>query len=154
MRKLSGYFVLVLVAAWLAAGCAWVKQDAKLQLNPQIARSEIGAGRRVAVRVQDRRTTQVLGYRGMDSKNAAITCGQDLAALFEAKIVEGMEQKGFTVARVTDQRPDVVNIDIRQIEYTTDLEFMKGSMQMEALMIRSLRLAFGASMMVSLRAPW
>src|SRR6185436_15895243 len=94
---------LVLVLAWFVGGCAWVHQDATLSLNPQIARSNIGAGRTVAVRVYDRRASDVIGYRGLDSQNAAITTTQNIATLFEAKIIEGLGAKDFKVVAFTDQ---------------------------------------------------
>lgn len=135
MRNFScGVTGLVLVLAWCAGGCAWVHQNAKLQLNPQIAPSGVGIGRTIAVRVNDRRGSEIIGYRGMDSKNAAITTKQNVAALFEAKIVEGLGAKGFKAAAYTDQPTDVLNVDVMEIKYTTDLEFMKGTMQTRAVL--------------------
>lgn len=124
----------VLVLAWCAGGCAWVRQTATLQLNPHIAPSGVGAGRAIAVRVNDRRGSEIIGYRGMDSKDAAITSRQSVAALFEAKIIEGLGAKGFKAAVFTDQSTDVLNVDVMEIKYTTDLEFMRGSMQTRAVL--------------------
>ena len=125
---------LVLALAWCAGGCAWVRQTATLQLSPQIAPSGVGAGRAIAVRVNDRRGSEIIGYRGMDSKDAAITTKQSVAALFEAKIIEGLGAKGFKAAVFTDQSTDVLNVDVMEIKYTTDLEFMRGSMQTRAVL--------------------
>ena len=126
--------VLVLVLAWCTGGCAWVHQNASLQLNPQISPSGVGVGRTIVVRVNDRRGSDIIGYRGMDSQHAAITTKQNVAALFEAKIIEGLGAKGFNAAAYADQPADVLNVDVMEIKYTTDLEFMKGSMQARAVL--------------------
>ena len=134
MRNLfRGTTGLVLLLAWFVGGCAWVHQNATLQLNPQIAPSQIGAGRTVAVRVNDRRASDILGYRGLDSQDAAITTKQNITALFQAKIIEGLGAKGFKAVPFTDQSAGVLNVDVMQIVYTTDLEFLKGSMQARAV---------------------
>jgi uncharacterized lipoprotein YajG len=130
---------LVFFVAWFVAGCAWVHQDATLALNPQIAPSKIGAGRTIAVRVNDRRTSDIIGYRGLDSQNAAITTTQDIAALFEAKIIEGLGAKGFKAVAFTDQPAGVLNVEVMEIKYTTGLEVLKGSMQARALLRVSTR---------------
>lgn len=130
-RGMSGLLVLL---AWCGGGCAWVHQDAKLQLNPLIAPSGVGAGKPVVVRVADRRGTEILGYRGLDSQNASITTKQDVAALFEAKIIEGLVAKGFKAVAHSDQQANLLNVEVKEIKYTTDMEFMKGSMQVRAVL--------------------
>ena len=125
---------LVLLLAWIGGGCAWVHQTATLQLNPQIKSSGIGAGRTVPVRVNDRRASEIIGYRGLGSQNASITTKQDIPALFEAKIIEGLGAKGFKAVAFTDQSAGVLTVDVMEIRYTTDLEFMKGSMQALAVL--------------------
>lgn len=135
MRKFTrGMAGLVLLLAWWAGGCAWVHQNATLRLHPQISPSGVGAGRTVAVRVTDRRTSEIIGYRGLDSQDASITTKQNIAALFEAKIIEGLGAKGFQAVAYTDQGTGVLNVDVMEIKYTTDLEFMQGSMQARAVL--------------------
>ena len=135
MRNFScGMAGLVLGLAWCAGGCAWVHQTATLQLHPQITPSGVGAGRVVAVRVNDRRASDIIGYRGVDSQNAAITTKQSIASLFEVKIIEGLGAKGFKAVAYADQATDVLNVDVMEIKYTTDMEFMRGSMQARAVL--------------------
>jgi uncharacterized lipoprotein YajG len=123
------HLALAAVAAVLLNGCAWVHQDATLTLTPQIPASNIGKGANVAVRVLDRRQGRVIGYRGIDSKNASITTDQDLAALFQQKIVEGLTRKGFRAVPYVDEPAGVLTVEIRQLDYTTDMEFWKGIVQ-------------------------
>lgn len=125
--------VLVLLA-WCVGGCAWVHQSAKLQLNPQITPSSVGAGKLMVVKVTDRRASEILGYRGLDSQNASITTKQDVAELFETKIIEGLAAKGFRAVAHSEQPADVLNVEVKEIKYTTDMEFMKGSMQARAVL--------------------
>lgn len=124
-----------IVAALLLNGCAWVKQSATLRLDPVIASSQIGNGVRVAVRVTDRRPSTTIGYRGMDSKNAAITTKQDVAALFQEKVIDGLKKKGFDAVAYEGERGRVLNVEIRLIDYSTDMEFWKGSAKVQAELV-------------------
>ena len=57
----------------------------------------------------------------MDSKNASITTKQDLAALFQAKICDGLKQKGFRAMPYSGQPGEVFTVEIRQLDYSTDM---------------------------------
>ena len=116
----------------LLCGCAWVHQDARLKLDPAITPSSAGRGATVAVRVFDQRRTKTIGYRGVDSKDASITTDQDVAALFQAKILEGLARKGFNAVPYGEQPGRLLTVEIRQIEYKTDMDFWKGIIQVEA----------------------
>lgn len=122
---------LTVTIAGLFAGCAWVHQDATLKLDPAITPSSIGRDATVAVKVLDQRRSKTIGYRGLDSKNATITTDQDVAALFRAKIVEGLSRKGFNAVPHGEQPGRPLTVEIRQIEYKTDMDFWKGIIQAE-----------------------
>jgi len=121
--------LLLLASVPLFPGCAWVSQHATLTLAPRVAESNIGNGVVVPVRVFDRRANPIIGYRGLDSKNASITTKQDLAGLFQAKLVEGLQRKGFRALPYSGQPTDVLTVEIRQLDYTTDMDFWKGIVQ-------------------------
>jgi uncharacterized lipoprotein YajG len=118
--------------ALLVEGCAWVHQTATLKLDPQIAPSAVGQGTTIAVRVLDKRKTRIIGYRGVDSKNASITTDQDVPALFQQNIMQGLARKGFNAVAYGESAPHRLTVEIRQIEYTTDMEFWKGIVQVQA----------------------
>src|ERR1043166_5513811 len=84
----------ILVAAF-AAGCAWVPQ--KVTIAPQLPApaSSLGNGAMVVVKVLDARPSLRIGYRGLDSRLAEITTEQELAPIFQQKIIEGLSQQGF-----------------------------------------------------------
>jgi len=124
-------YITATIAA-LFVGCAWVHQDATLKLDPAITPSSIGRNATVAVKVLDQRRSKTIGYRGVDSKNAAITTDQNIAALFQVNIVEGLARKGFNAVPYGEQPGRLLTVEIRQIEYKTDMDFWKGIIQAEA----------------------
>ena len=127
---------LVLGAA--AAGCAWLPQDARLKINTGEAVSDVGHGVRVAVKVYDRRPDTVLGHRGVDSQNAPITTKQNLVVLFRDAIIAGLSKKGFKAIDYDGETPRVLSVEIRKVEYSTDMEFWKGVVKTEAWLVASM----------------
>ena len=87
--------LVVLMLALAAGGCAWVRQTATLKPEPVVAESQVGNQVRIAVRAIDRRQSVTIGYRGLDSRNAAITTDQDVAAVFQEAVINGLKKKGF-----------------------------------------------------------
>ena len=132
--EMTKYLMPALLAAVVSSGCAWVPQTAKLQLTPEITPSTVGQGVTVAVRVTDRRTSQTIGRRGVDSEDAAITTTQNVITLFQDKIVQGLEKKGFTAGRYDGQPVRTLTVEIRRIDYKTDMEFWKGIVKTEAVL--------------------
>jgi len=128
----STCLALLPFAVLLLQGCAWVHQTVNLNPEPRIEPSNIGRGAPVAVRALDKRASKTIGYRGLDSKNAGITTDQDVARLFQQKVVEGLQRRGFAAVPFTDQPSRILTVEIRQIEYTTDMEFWKGIVQVKA----------------------
>lgn len=127
-----------LAGIWTVAGCAWVPQEARLKIDAGNASSDAGRGVRVAVKVYDRRAETVLGYRGVDSKNAAITTRQNLVLLFRDSIVQGLARKGFQAVDYDGETSLVLSVEIRKIEYSTDMEFWKGLIKAETWLVASM----------------
>lgn len=121
----SGTFIFI-------SGCAWVHQTAHLQLDPKIAPSNIGKDIFLTVKVVDKRPSSTIGHRGLDSKNARISTEQDVTRLFRQKILEGLTHKGFQVTSYAGRPAPLLTVEIRQIEYTTDMDFWKGTVQAKA----------------------
>ena len=137
MRILKLIVAGVLMTGWLT-GCAWVRQTATLKPDPRTVPSKIGQGTTVAVRVLDRRPSRTIGYRGLDSKNAAITTDQNVAELFQQKLLEGLTRKGFTAIPYDGAPGRLLVVEVRQIEYTTDMDFWKGLVQTQAELVASM----------------
>jgi len=122
------------VALALVSGCALVHQNITIAPQVPIAASDVGHGATVIVNVQDTRPVLRIGYRGLDSKLAEITTDQDLAVLFRAKIIEGLNQLGFHAVPASDLPARLLKVQIRVLEYTTDMNFWKGTIQTKAVL--------------------
>ena len=130
-------FVYCALAAAAIGGCAWVPQTTTLNPAPRITPATTGNGVPVAVRVLDRRRSEVIGYRGVDSKNASIKTEQKVAPLFQERIIDGLKHKGFLASAFEGQSGRLLTVEIRQIDYKTDMEFWKGIIQTEAVLVAS-----------------
>src|ERR1051325_2739431 len=104
-------YALILVALF-ATGCAWVPQ--KVTIAPQLPTpvSKVGNGATVVVKVLDTRPSLLIGYRGLDSKLAEITTAQELAPIFQQKIIEGLAQQGFKAVSSSEQPARVLKVEI------------------------------------------
>jgi uncharacterized lipoprotein YajG len=124
-------YALILVALF-ATGCAWVPQ--KVTIAPQLPTpvSKVGNGATVVVKVLDTRPSLLIGYRGLDSKLAEITTAQELAPIFQQKIIEGLAQQGFKAVSSSEQPARVLKVEIRTLQYTTDIDFWKGVVRTKA----------------------
>jgi uncharacterized lipoprotein len=110
-----------------------VSQQAHLAPHPNVSAGDIGHGAPVIVRVVDARSSTRIGYRGMDSKLSEITTEQDVPALVRSQIVQGLKAKGFN-AREFDGQPTsrLLRVELRALEYTTDMDYLKGSVRTKA----------------------
>jgi uncharacterized lipoprotein YajG len=127
--------LMVVALALTAGGCAWVRQTATLKPEPSIAASQLGKGVQVAVRAIDRRPSMTIGYRGMDSKNAAITTDQDVAAVFRQAVIDGLQRQGFDALPYQGEPGRLLTVEVRRIDYTTDMEFWKGTAKVQAELV-------------------
>ena len=132
-------FIVMQVACAIAlGGCAWVPQKAELKVSPNISASAVGKGVTVAVRTIDARPSQTIGHRGLDSKNAEITTEANVKEIFDESIRQGLAKKGFTAVRYEGQPGRLLTVEVRRIEYTTDMEFWKGIARTEAVLNASM----------------
>src|SRR5947209_6625721 len=124
--------VLQVFLALVLAGCAWVPQKVTLAPKLQAPTSRFGNGTTVIVKVVDRRASTQIGYRGLDSKQAEISTDQDLAPIFQQKIIEGLTQQGFRAVSSTEGPARLLKVEIRALQYTTDMDFWKGTVRTKA----------------------
>ena len=131
MKK--AFLIAVHVAfAILLGGCAWVPQSATLKVSTNIAASDAGRGETVAVRVIDSRPSNKIGHRGVDSENAVITTKGSVEPVFQEAVMQGLARKGFTPVRYDGQSVRLLTVEVRRIDYTTDMEYWKGIVRTEA----------------------
>jgi len=128
----------ILVSAAFTTGCAWIPQNARLKVTPKVAPSEQGRGVTIAVEVLDRRMTTMIGRRGMDSENAAITTKQNLSVLLRDALIAGFAKKGFHAIPHEGEPGRVLTVEFSKLDYTTDLDFWKGVVMTEAVLNASM----------------
>ena len=130
--KISIRLVFLALAAAFAPGCAWVSQKVTIAPQLRVPASNRGNGATVVVKVLDARPSLRIGYRGLDSKLAEITTDQDLAPLLQQKIIEGLTQQGFRAVSSSEQPNRLLKIELRTLQYTTDMDFWKGTIRTKA----------------------
>jgi len=125
---------LLVVAAAFASGCAWVPQKLIVAPRVQMPVSNVGNDAKVVVQVIDARPSLRIGYRGMDYKGAEITTDQALTPIFQQKIIEGLTQQGFQATASSEGPARVLKVEIRLLQYTTEMEFWKGTIRAKAVL--------------------
>jgi uncharacterized lipoprotein YajG len=113
----------LLLAIVLLAGCALTSQQAMLRPDLNLARTDLGRGTTVALKVVDERPDKTLGHRGAGMKGAKITTDQDVAEVFRDKIVEGLQTYNFDPVTASGNTPKSLTVEIRLIEYSTSQGF-------------------------------
>jgi uncharacterized lipoprotein YajG len=86
--------------------------------------SNIGQGKKVALRVVDDREEQLIGHRvtGHGSKAAKIETKQDLVKLLKDSFIQGMRAKGFEP--VEDSSSDIsLKVELRSLTYDVTIGF-------------------------------
>lgn len=133
-RKRLTLLLPFLALVLFGASCAWVPQSAELNVSPTFLPSAQGRGLTVAVEVLDRRMTTTIGHRGVDSQNAKITTKQNLPLLFRDALIAGLVQKGFHAIPHAGEPGLVLTVEVRKIDYSTDMDFWKGIVMTEAVL--------------------
>lgn len=123
MKKL--FYAAAIVACM--SGCAFNSQKANIAPTLQVAHSNEGHGEVVGLRVMDERPSQSLGRRGTAavSRGAEITTNQNIAAVIQDKVSEGLQQKGFVV-RPYAEGETKLSLELRELEYHTSTGFWTG----------------------------
>lgn len=123
---------VVATLAMLCASCAVTPQEATIAPEIQVAQSDIGAGVTLALRVIDERADTTLGHRGAGLKGAEIKVEQDVRAVIEQSIREGLERNGFEVVTWHPDALRTLRVDIRLLEYYTSMGFWTAGIHTKA----------------------
>lgn len=122
---------IILISA-TCASCTVTPQQATIAPEIEVAQSNIGAGVTLALRVVDERADTSLGHRGAGLKGAEITVDQDVRAVIETSIRQGLEQNGFEVVAWSPDSQRVLRVDIRLLEYSTSMGFWTAGIHTKA----------------------
>jgi uncharacterized lipoprotein YajG len=104
----------VAALAFLAGGCAITSMEAKIAPDTQVTESNIGDGAVVGVVVLDERPTQDVGKRAV--AGASIEMNDDLAAIYQAALIDGLTRKGFAPVPGYSDGADL-KVEIRALSY-------------------------------------
>lgn len=124
-------FLLSLVFMGLA-GCAFAPQQANLNPLVDVASSNDGNGTAIALRVTDERPSKSLGHRGSAYGPAAeITSSQELAAVVQQQLIDGLKKKGFEIVDFDLEKNPNLSVEIRLLEYSTSTGFFTGGVSVK-----------------------
>ena len=121
MKKI-GMLVLVFLA-----GCAYIDQNLRVSPQLTVLEANIGQDKKVALRVVDDRSEQLIGRRagGYGYGMAKITTDQDLAEILRNAFIKGLRKKGFEPVEMND--PGVsLRVELRSLAYDTSMGFWTG----------------------------
>lgn len=121
----------VAASAALLSGCAVTSMEAKIAPQINFAQSDIGKGTRVAVNVLDERPTKDVGKRA--AMGAKIKMTEDLSAIIQTAVFEGLRRKGFEPVAGADA-PSNLKIEIRSLAYDMDTGWFTGGVNVDASM--------------------
>ena len=125
--------IFLLVMSMFLGACAYTSQEAELAPSVDIEASNIGAGKQVALKVVDERTTKTLGHRGSAFiKGAKITTDQDVASVFFGTLQTALAKLGFTTVAFTPGDENSLRVDIRELNYYTSTGFWTGGVHTKA----------------------
>lgn len=108
-------------------GCAYIDQNLRVDPRPTVYASDIGKGKKVALRVLDDRDDEVIGKRGATQAFAAakITTDQDLADVLRNVFMDGMRKRGFEPVGPTDSSLSL-KVELRTLAYDTSMGLWTG----------------------------
>lgn len=109
------------------SGCAYIDQNLRVDPRPTVYQSDMGKGKKVALRVLDDRDDEIIGKRGATQAFGAakITTDQDLANLLRNVFTEGLQKKGFEPVGPTDSSLSV-KVELRTLAYDTSMGLWTG----------------------------
>ena len=118
--------------AGAVSGCAFVPQKVQIQPTVMVAPAAIPPGSRVVIRISDKRTTQTIGHRGLDSEMATIKSANSLTDLLQVEVANIFRQRGFQIAEDSDDTAPLLRVDLKLLEYKTTMDFWKGGVHSKA----------------------
>ena len=104
-----------LTVACLIGGCAITSMEAKIAPDVAVAQSNIGQGRTIGVQVVDERPNSDIGRRAVGG--AKIKMEDDIAAIYQASIIEGLSRQGFSPVVGAQSDGPTLKVEIRSLNH-------------------------------------
>jgi uncharacterized lipoprotein YajG len=117
----------------LLSGCAYVGQTVELAPKLAVAKSDLGAGKEIALRVVDERSSQSLGNRSdfATGPGAEIRATKDVAETVREEVQRVLQAKGFKPTTFSTGAPRSLTLELRRIDYTTSSGLMSGGVHIK-----------------------
>jgi len=125
----------LIIAMTLVCSCAVIRQEVSLKPDVNVASTEIGKGRPIQLKTVDERTSTVIGSRGLKggaASSAEITSSQDVLAVVQTSLLNGLRRKGFKPALEETSLQNGLRVDIRNLEYSLTPGIVMGNLRAEA----------------------
>ncbi len=129
MRKIA--FTLAGLSL-LATACVYTDQEVSLKPEIPIDPTPIGEGRRITLTTVDERAETTIGHRGAGGYGAEITVREDVAAVVDAAIAEGLEQQGFDTTGMLEVDLRELRVEVRSLKFTYSTGLLTGTQRTEA----------------------
>ncbi len=120
MKIKFGVVILFFICV-VASGCAST-MVVSVRPEPNITKSEIGGGNDLAIKINDVRTSKVLGHwhGNVFYDKADIVTRDEVSNILKRAIENGMNSKGFNVAPFRDDHPRRIVVDIVTYEFSQE----------------------------------
>ena len=125
----------LIIAIPLVSSCAVIHQELTLKPDVNVASTDIGKGRPVQLKTVDERTSTVIGSRGVKggaASSAEITSSQNVLAVVQTSLLDGLRRKGFRPALEEGSLQYGLRVDIRNLEYSLTPGIVMANLRAEA----------------------
>lgn len=124
--------ILVLFLAFAVTACTLTPQEVSLSPSLTVAKTDIGQGHELAVKVVDKRYSKLIGRRGIGFKGAKITTEQDVTLVFSEAFYTAFQDMGFKIVEYNKSHPNALIIEIHALNYGTSLGLWTDEIYTEA----------------------
>lgn len=116
-RIRKGAAALGITAAFaLTAACAPMPQTVTLDADPEVDSGLAGDNQSIALRVQDRRSMDILGYRDRE-RGVAVTSEPSVEKGIEQGLTKALEAQGYVVERWDEDADRRLDVKVNRFEY-------------------------------------
>lgn len=122
--KIKFEIVILFFICAVVSGCAST-MVVSVNPAPNVMKSEIGRGNDLAIKVNDLRTSKVLGqwHGNVFYDKADIITRDEVSDIFKKAIEDGMNSKGFKIIPLRDDNPRRIVVDITTYEFSQEFGF-------------------------------
>lgn len=109
--------IVILIVSIFTVSCASKSQDARIEIFPSVAESNVGNGVTLSVTVDDSRASGVIGTTG---ETTQIYTSQDLAQTIGLAMVDAYSKQGFNVSSASNPTAVGMLVTLEDLSYTRD----------------------------------